>query len=255
MIVRSLNQRPRRYIFPLSPLLAFILTFSVTLLSPSLCSCSFFYSDDRPENPVCALVCCCYIHLAEQGKGKSHSGTSKWVSWSVQAEPAWGWPLGHRSGGCGRPWCPGNTAETLHSQWTGGSPWFLLGVPGDTQVCPRMLFRGRLIRGWGALKCPNACIYYVSVEQKVLKYMYSYNNRHCKHDVLFNWKWRGWTGSTGWGEAGDALRSWCQQLLGSCALACHWHMLWVTISFGVQSSGAQQGCSEVKQHSVRLSPP
>lgn len=86
---------------------------------------------------------------------------------------------------------PGNTAETLHSQWMGGSPWFLLGVPGDTQVCPRMLFRGRLIRGWGALKCPNACIYYVSVEQKVLKYMYSYNNRHCKHDVLFNWKWRG----------------------------------------------------------------
>lgn len=32
--------------------------------------------------------------------------------------------------------------------------------------------------------------------------MYSCNEHHCKHNVLFHWKWRG---STCQGEAGDAL--------------------------------------------------
>lgn len=188
------------------------------------------------------FLCCCYIHLAEQGKGKSHSGTSQWAYWSPQAEPAWGWPLGHRGRGCGRPRCPDDTAESLPSRciasWLvplAGVPRthsclsrplsckaldFCLGKPMTQYLPKKVVERLDSFRGWDASRCPNACInYYVSVEQKGLKYMYSCNEHHCKHNVLFHWKWRGWPGST-CQEMPSAQR---QEPRDSCALPCHWH--------------------------------
>lgn len=50
----ELRPKSQEVYFTLSPLLVFILTFCVTLLSP-LFSCSFFYLDDRPENPLSAF--------------------------------------------------------------------------------------------------------------------------------------------------------------------------------------------------------
>lgn len=114
--------KSQKCVSTLSSLLAFILTLSVILLSPSLFSCSF--STWMTGRKILSLhfFCCCYIHLVEQSKGKSHSGTSQQAYWSLQAEPVWGWPSGHRSRGWRRPRCPGGTAESLPSWCMAGSP-------------------------------------------------------------------------------------------------------------------------------------
>lgn len=82
--------------------------------------------------------------------------------------------------------------------------------------------------------------------------MNSCNEHHCKHDVLFNWKWRGWPGGTCQGEAGDALRAQCPGAAGQLclalplALAVSTHRFWALVLLH------SQDWPEVKQHHVRL---